>query len=244
MKGVSAAELLDVWEQGLHQPPIQRALSLLTIAYPNIPFEQLSTLTIGQRDSLLLNVREGLFGPQMASVVPCPACGEQLELNFAVADIRVAPERAPTSQLVVRMDDYQVQFRLPNSLDLSLVVGQTNATSARQQLLERCVLSAQQGDRVLFPQELPAAVLAAVVAEMAAADPQADVQLALACPACSHQWQSTFDVVAFLWSELHAWARQLLREVHRLAATYSWQENDILAMSSQRRQLYLEMINE
>ena len=76
---------------------------------------------------------------------------------------------------------------------------------------------------------------------MAETDPQADVQLALACPACGHTWQATFDIVSFFWSEINAWAYHTLREVHGLALAYGWTETDILALSPQRRQLYLEM---
>ena len=78
---------------------------------------------------------------------------------------------------------------------------------------------------------------------MAQADPQADVQLALSCPACSHQWQSVFDIVSFFWSEMNAWAYRILREVHILASAYGWREADILAMSPYRRQLYLKMVS-
>ena len=77
---------------------------------------------------------------------------------------------------------------------------------------------------------------------MALVDPQADVQLALSCPACGQQWRATFDVVSFLWDELDAWARRLLREVHTLASAYHWREADILAMSRWRRQYYLDLV--
>jgi hypothetical protein len=78
---------------------------------------------------------------------------------------------------------------------------------------------------------------------MSRADPQADVRLALTCPACRHQWRSIFDIVTFFWIELDVWARRTLRDVHALARAYGWREADILALSPQRRQCYLEMIS-
>ena len=81
-----------------------------------------------------------------------------------------------------------------------------------------------------------------IIDQMALADPQADVQLNLSCPACNHHWQSVFDIVSFFWSEIHAWAQRTLREIHALASAYGWREADILALSPRRRQLYLEMI--
>lgn len=77
---------------------------------------------------------------------------------------------------------------------------------------------------------------------MAEAEPQADVQLALACPACGHRWLATFDVVSYFWSEVNAWAYRVLGEVHTLAFAYCWREEDILAMSPWRRRVYLEMV--
>jgi hypothetical protein len=77
---------------------------------------------------------------------------------------------------------------------------------------------------------------------MADADPQADVRLALDCPACGHNFLAAFDVAAYLWSEVNAWAYRLLGEVHSLASAYGWREEDILAMSPWRRRVYLEMV--
>ena len=74
------------------------------------------------------------------------------------------------------------------------------------------------------------------------ADPQADTQLSLTCPTCARVWQQAFDIVSYLWAEIGDWARRTLQEVHALATAYGWREADILAMSAQRRQWYLEMI--
>jgi hypothetical protein len=52
-----------------------------------------------------------------------------------------------------------------------------------------------------------------------------------------------FDIGAFLWEEIAAQARRLLREVHTLARAYGWREADILVMSAARRQAYLEMVS-
>ena len=92
------------------------------------------------------------------------------------------------------------------------------------------------------PDRLPAAVLQAVAAAMAAADPQGDVELALRCPACGHVWPAAFDIGSFFWAEVDAWARVLLSEIHTLASAYGWREADVLALSPWRRRCYLELI--
>jgi hypothetical protein len=242
-----ATEWLEVWEQGLSQTSVQRALSLLAVAYPDMSSHQLVNLSIGQRDGLLLTLREQMFGSQIVSLSICPKCGDRLELTFSTSDIRIAHPDESLSVLTARLEDYEVQYRLPTSADLEVIGDQLDLidlTQMRQQLLNRCLLSVCYKDKTLAVSELPASVISMVLSEMAQADPLADIQLLLSCPACEHQWQATFDVVSFFWAEIHAWARRLLQEVHILASAYSWREADILAMSSRRRRLYLEMIGE
>jgi hypothetical protein len=88
---------------------------------------------------------------------------------------------------------------------------------------------------------LPDHIVTVVATQMAAADPQADVELALSCPACAHGWQVVFDIADFFWQEIHAWAKVMLRSVHTLARAYGWREADVLALTPTRRQFYLEL---
>ena len=66
--------------------------------------------------------------------------------------------------------------------------------------------------------------------------------LAVSCASCAHAWRASFDIVAFFWSEIDAWAERVLRDVHRLAAAYGWSEREILGLSAWRRHRYLEMV--
>lgn len=243
MRDLSADELLAVWEQGLERSSGERWLILLAAAFPDTPPEALARLPIGQGDAALLALRERTLGSRLVSQVACPACGERLELDFAVGDILVAPPTdQPPAALVLVCGSYQVRFRLPNSLDMTAIAAEGTVEAAGQRLLARCVLEAWCDDREVAVAVLPEAVRAAIAERMACEDPQADVRLALTCPACGHAWPAPFDVGAYFWEELNAWAQRLLREVHILASTYGWREADILALSPMRRRAYLEMV--
>jgi hypothetical protein len=109
-------------------------------------------------------------------------------------------------------------------------------------LLECCIISASHAGKATPIQLLPPEVIAAVEDRVSELDPQADVQLGVSCPACSHRWYATFDILSFLWSELGEWAVRTLRDVHQLATAYGWSERDILALSPIRRRHYLEMV--
>jgi len=240
MRALSASELLSVWERGLAQSPIERALTLLVAANPEAAPDDVARLSIGQRDAQLLALREWMFGSQLVSLASCPSCGEQLELAFDVSDIR-AGQTHQGQALSTSVAGYEVDVRLPNSLDLAAIAGHSSI-DARRLLFDRCVVRVQHEGADAPLERLPDDVKTAISEQMALADPQADVELALTCPACSHQWQATFDIAAFFWSEINAWAIRLLREVHALASAYGWREADIVALSPMRRQLYLDMI--
>lgn len=238
MRALTAAELLDVWEagQGLSLPA--RAATLLA-ASSDLGWDGAADLPIGERDRRLLTLREWLFGPGLASVVACPRCGERLELTFTIADIRV-PALDDGAAHSLAIDGYAVEFRLPTSRDL-LRVADRDAETAAERLLAACVTASRDGQPV-ETDTLPEAVIEAVAAHMAAADPQADARLALTCATCGHAWDVVFDIATFLWQEIETWAQRTVIEIHWLARAYGWTEGEILALSARRRRLYLEMV--
>jgi hypothetical protein len=233
MRQLSASELLEVWERGLTLEPARRALALLAAAQAGQP-DELARLSIGRRDAALLTLREQTFGPRLESVATCPVCREPLELAFDAAEIRVEPP-ADAAEPRLRVGQYEARLRLPNSLDLL-------APAEPAELLARCLVSAECGGRPVAADELPAEVVAAIDAALAEADPQADVELGLTCPACAHAWLAPFDVLEYFWAEIGAWAVRLLHDVHSLASSYGWREADVLALSPWRREFYLQAI--
>jgi hypothetical protein len=248
MQAPSASELLAVWERGRAQPLTTQALMLLATASPDKPREDLEKLSIGRRDAQLLTLREVLFGSRLTGLTPCPQCGRQLELGFEATELRVDGQTSG-ELLTVSNGRYLVQFRLPNSQDLAAITEtgnqESDALGLGRALLSRCLVQVRRNGRrqkTESSRDLPSEVLEAVAAEMERADPQANVQLDLNCADCGHRWLSTFDIVSFLWNEIDNWARRLLGDVCLLASAFGWPESDILAMSAQRRQLYLQMI--
>jgi hypothetical protein len=242
MRALTVPELLNAWEQGLGLPLAERALELLAAASPETPREALARLSIGQRNARLLRLRAWTFGPQLVGLVACPDCGERLELTFQTDDLRVVPEAEPEEILMLNVDGDEVQFRLPNSLDLAALDPHQDLALNRQLLLERCLLKVHHDGKEKPLEHLSAQAVEAIVQHMAQMDPQAEVQLAVACVRCSHQWQAAFDLIVFFWAEIQAWANRILDELHLLASAYGWAEQDILAMSPRRRQFYLERI--
>ena len=239
-RNISASELLAAWERGVRQSPLDRALTLLAATRPESSMEELARQSIGWRDSSLLALREQVFGSEVACLVRCQQCQENLELSLDTARLRVGP--AATPELSVILPGFDIHLRLPNTEDLRAVAGLPLA-EARAQLFGRCVLEARSREGAVPVGALPEEALAAAEQRMSEADPQADTVVAVSCPACGHEWRERFDITAFFWTELNAWAHCILREVHMLARAYGWRESDILALSPARRQIYLELVS-
>lgn len=243
MRPLSASDVISVWELGQSQHPLERAITILSVACPDMTQHQLAALSIGQRDIRLLTLREITFGRKLNSLTECPKCHERLEFTVDIAAIRVGDFLESAGQEYTRLvGEYECRFRLPNSWDLAVVAGCRDRTAAREKLVQRCVLHSSLGQETVSCSELPPEAIAQLALVMSECDPQAEVLLNLDCPACGYSWQSLFDILTFFWTELAALAKRLLWEVHTLAQAYGWREADILSMSATRRQLYLEMV--
>jgi predicted RNA-binding Zn-ribbon protein involved in translation (DUF1610 family) len=240
VRAFSDHEVLRVWESGLDEHPIDRALTVLSAALPDVGRSELAAMSVGRRDGHLMDVREANFGRRISGVAECPQCGELLQWDLYLDDLRSTPNDhgEGTNRLVV--EGHELLYRLPDSTDLAAVALGGNVAHGRDTLLHRCVLGAtKEGVRVEVG-SLPEEVVSGLAAEMEANDPQAETLLDFECPECGLRWQALFDVMTFLWTELQARARNLLNDVHDLARAYGWSEKDILGMSAVRRRYYLE----
>lgn len=242
MRALPAAELLEAWERGWSESPPARALTLLERACPDFESDALARLSIGQRDALLLALRESTFGSSVTALATCPECSEQLEFSFGIEDIRVpGVSLEPVEPISLEAEGLRLRFRLPDTRDLLMIAPAGDEQRLRAQLIDRCLLSAQTfGGQP--PREIPETLLLKMEEEMSKRDSQASIEMALDCASCHASWSAPFDILAFFWSELSAWAQRVLNEVHMLASRYGWREADILAMNATRRNIYLNMI--
>ncbi|MFN8488144.1 MAG: hypothetical protein U0350_11165 [Caldilineaceae bacterium] len=241
MEALSAFDLVQIWEWGQHKHPVDRALGLLLLAQPELQPEQIAALSVGQRNTRLLALRQQTFGATLNGYAECPHCKEKLEFTVAVDAIRQPEPAAQEFDLTVA--DIDLHCRLPNSVDLAAIVGYSDVQAARCLLVERCIVQAHQAGQPSAVPTLPDWVIPELASAVIAHDPQAEIRFALECPACGQEWSALFDIVSFFWTELGDRVQRLLYDVHLLAQAYGWCEADILNMSAARRQMYLEWVN-
>jgi hypothetical protein len=202
----------------------------------------LGRLTVGQRDALVMDLRGRVFGAGIASVADCPACLERMDVTFDLRDIWAPPRGEPADPIEIDSEGYRVRARPPSVEDLIWLDECDPAVDRRTALLERCVLEARRKGRSVRAAALPPSVVSAISAALANVDPRAEIQLALSCAACGHTWSALFDIVSYFWQELESWVWRTARDVDTLATHYGWSETEILAMSPDRRALYLELV--
>lgn len=228
MRRLTGVQVLSIWESGLGQHPLDRALTMLM--FSGRSRAELARLSMGSRDAMLCEVRRRLFGDRLAGYSECVRCAAPVEFTVAASELPVAA--GPGSDEIFPSST-GAAFRLPNSLDLASILRTGDAGAARRELLERCVQSAETMDDAGLEQ---------VSREMAERDPGGCIEMRLACPACQSAWTAAFDMASFFWMELNVYAKRLLAEVDTLARAYGWSEQAILDLSPVRRRLYLEMV--
>ncbi len=208
---------------------LSRCLERLGPVQP-VGADDVRALTAGDREALLLELRRISFGERLECVLACPEseCGAQLELELRVGDLLV-----PAYADVRREHDLNgVRFRLPNGGDLEAAAeaAQAGVEAGACVVLERCVLAGEADDR-----------LDALLAEL---DPQAEIELALECPACGRAFSVAFDTGDFIAREVGRDRDALLREIHLLGLHYHWPESELMAMTPRRRRRYLHHLVE
>lgn len=237
-------------------PSVVRANSLLTrcLEFPRelsatSPVD-VSALVIGDREALLLQMQRLTFGDAFASTFSCSsqACAQTLELELRVDDLLVpsyADAALSYSRRIHHSDvDYDVRFRLPTAGDQEEVVlmARRDTEQAALHLLHRCVERIVANGQEINSSDLPEPVTDEIASAMGELDPQAVVELNLACPACGSTNQMQFDAADFLLRKLDKRVDRAIREVHTLALSYHWSEEAILNMPADRRQKYLDLI--
>jgi hypothetical protein len=232
-------ELLDAWDAGLSLPPLHRSAPLLRAA-TGLDGAALEELGIGERDRVLVQLRELLFGHKLHALVDCQSCGIVLELELATSTLLGA---SGGPELVeVDAEGYRLSCRVPRASDLADAAATGSVGAARDVLVSRAVVSAELDGQPVAPVDLPDRVVTAVAAALADAEPLAHVELPINCDACGATWSRPLDIDGYLWREVDAWATRLLGEIHALATAYGWSESDILALSPRRRRRYLELV--
>jgi hypothetical protein len=241
MRGLLAQDVLDVWDAGRARSALDRARLLLGAGDPGHGHDDVRALTVGDRDRLLLELRERTFGGDLRGFVECPGCRAPLELTLQTAALCAVPPGERAAE--IGWDRGTARLRAPTVGDLEDAV-HAGPAGAYRTLFSACIEARGPEGEALAVADLSDDVRDLLAERLAELDPAAEVLLSLVCPSCAQSFRHCFDVAAFLWSEITAYATRVLREVDALAGAYGWPEEKILAMTAARRRAYLELVSE
>lgn len=217
-------------------------------------------LLVGDRQYLLLKLRELTFGDQVQATLSCPwpDCGKRVDIDFQISEIPVKSveikspsyEMKLSSETLVSTEEGVspriVRFRLPNGEDqemLSPLLAQ-NEAEALTQLLYRCVHSFDDNEElsIEFIRNLSPRTRMEIETQMEALAPGIDLMMEISCPECGRDFTVPFELQDFFFGELRTSLDLLRREVHYLAFHYHWSENEIMSMTREKRRGYIETL--
>ncbi len=208
------------------------------------------SLTVGDREALLLHLRRLSLGSRLRCLLTCPSleCQENLESDVSVDDLLLSPYSETVQEHECTFGQREgpstvVRFRLPTGADqeVAAVVAHTDVDAAADLLLRQCVRSATPSDGSTI--EKFSEGLGEYVSErMAELDPQAEIVLHLSCLVCGATFSTIFDAARYVMQEMEEEAQHLYREVHLLAYHYHWSVTEILQMSTARRRKFLRLL--
>lgn len=222
--------LLEIWERGAAEHPLDRALTLIDLDQSTRPRSELATLPLAERDRRLFAVAKELLGPRIVVVCTCPFCDEETELSFTAEQIQDATDRETVCS--IEFDGEQVFYRAPTSRDLAAALSSPGPNGARYALLAALIERDRPDHRLL--DRLDAELSKRAGLEM--------LTLAHSCAKCGAASESPFDILDYLWRHVAARALRALWEVHFLARAYGWTSDEILSLSPTRRAAHIDMV--
>ena len=213
--------------------------------------EAIRSLTVGDRDALLLHLRRFTSGDRLNCVLWCPRseCQEKLEFEISISDLlrSTESEGRPEHELTVYGEDGRstlVKFRLPSGSDQEAVaaLALTDVGGAADTLLRRCVLSVSTDGELI--EQIPISLTQQLPARMAELDPHAEIIVTANCETCGGSFNFVFDAASYLSQELQNESERLYREVHLLAFHYHWSLTEILGLTTQERRRFLSLLEQ
>lgn len=242
MRGLTETDVLDLMDLDAGRQGVA-ARALLAYARPNLSAVDLDLQPLGQRDRLLIQLREATFGTRLELKADCPRCGDMLELEIDTEDL-IVPDPSPRAAARLRRFDIggrRLRLRPLNGADVAAALQASTWEASRDVILHRCCSDRDTGLAV-DPASFIEDDKTAIARRLERLDPQADLTLDVVCFACGEGWRPLFDVAEVFWREIRTRAGLIFGDVHDLARAFHWTEAEILALSPTRRQTYLSLV--
>lgn len=220
---VSLRELTGADERTVAGTSTETAVALLDrLLGPGGPTA--ADLAAADRDRLLAALHRRTFGDRVEATIACLACDERFDLDFTLSALEAALDERTAGAAFAREPNgvFRVagrgRFRLPTGAD-ELAVAALGSAAAPAALLERCAMDPAGATGFHELKDLLEQVA-----------PLLDLELDATCPECGVAQPVHFDIQSFCLGSLLAERPRLLEDIHRLAMSYCWSAEEILAL--------------
>jgi hypothetical protein len=191
------------------------------------------SLTIPDRDSLLIAVYIDTYGFKIETAIACSFCKNRFEINFSLEDLKKNLHENKYKQL--KGNDLAYPFKVPGGMKFRLPTGEDEMAvmgfepeRSENELLKRCLPEGtQKFDKNILQKA------------MQKVGPLADAEIEAQCHECSGMHMLHFNLQQYLLSSLIKERETLVAEVQLLAKTYGWGLNEILELPRSSRRSFV-----
>lgn len=226
----------------------------------DIRTEYIRKMPVGDRNFLVLKLREITFGNKIDAVIQCPDadCNKKMDISFLLSNLPVKylNDGIQYHNYTVKNKNHLKQFpveitfeyRLPNGEDQELLAKDVlkNEKEAVEKLLARCVfkINGKQKDIKSTIESLPKTILSELENEIKRVSPGIETRIEAICPECFKKFEFEFNIAEWFINEMTYNTDIFFRQTHLIAFYYKWTEREILLLERSRRIKYAEMISE
>ena len=233
---------LSILEAGRDRRSVpQRVTAVLTAALAELGGaaaqpETVRALSVADRQYLMRRLAVEIGIEESWIRATCPDCGAAFDIPVRHGELPVKPAGEGYPFVTVETSFGPVRFRVPDGADQEAVAGIPDPREARRALASRC---AHQEEAPLAG-ELSDEDLDRAEAALEEVAPEVVTRAQAACPDCGQAAEVHLDPYVCFGAANSG----LFLDVHALASAYHWSEREILALPSDRRRLYLSLVDQ
>ena len=238
--GSSAAELAIDFARPARPHLITEILACCARAADGEPPDRrfLWSLPVGKRIECLLIIASLDSGGSFFAPVRCPnpPCGEQLEVDLALAELLDVARDSTAENIVSEHDGRRLTIRRPTGADQLSWLQESFAdkAAATRAMIETLIVGE--------PEAAPTDDWIELIEEaLHRHDPFVQFNMTIHCAECRKHSPVSCDLAELVLRQLQATQARLIAEVHELARHYHWSESEIVAIPPWRRARYLSL---
>ena len=200
--------------------------------------DRVRDLNVGDRQYLMRRLAVHIDDQVTWLTATCGECGEPFDVSLRYAELPVKPAGDEFPETIVDSSLGRLHVRVPTGADQEIIAAIADDREAMWVLLEQ-LLSHEHSRLAVDPRQLGEEEITAIETVVENLCPEIATHLTTNCPHCDNANHVSIHPYTIFERSLN----NVYGDVHILATTYHWSEEEILALTRSRRHTYLSMID-